>query len=275
MKLVLNDEYKDYAEIVNQAQSEFPGTRNISIIIDTTTYTVTRTLGSGYLPGGEYFNDYELVLSVDNDGYLDKFSESLYINGAYFSTSGLHHLSHSERDEIESYVGQLKKQGVAAEAAYDRIGTREWAEEQAFIPIDVADKAIETAEALITQEKNELRNTFDANYYLERYSDVKEAYGSDAELALDHYVRYGKQEGRSHINEAEVQRLIEEAEAQKALDEAEVLITQEKNELRNTFDAEYYLERYPDVKEAYGSDAELALDHYVPPCVRLVVASNF
>ena len=143
----------------------------------------------------------------------------------------MHNLSYSQRNSVE--------------AAYNQIETREQAEEQRIIAAAEAQKALEAAEALITQEKNELRNSFDASHYLEKYPDVKAAYGNNNELALDHYVRFGKAEGRSDVNEAEL------------------LITEEKNELRNTFDANYYLERYSDVKEAYGSDAELALDHYV------------
>ena len=190
----------------------FSGYRNVTSSWDTSNNTVNIQIGNAYRYGS-YLNDAVAMISFDENGYLDDYSSSGYYYGERFNYKGVHLFTYYERESVES--------------AYDQIEEREM------------------AEALITQEKNELRNTFDAETYLAKYSDVKEAYGSDAELALDHYVRNGKSEGRTDVNEAEL------------------LITEEKNELRNTFDANYYLERYSDVKEAYGSDAELALDHYV------------
>jgi len=190
----------------------FSGYRNVTSSWDTSSNTVNIQIGNAYRYGS-YLNDAVAMISFDENGYLDDYSSSGYYYGERFNYKGVHLFTYYERESVES--------------AYDQIEEREM------------------AEALITQEKNELRNTFDAETYLAKYSDVKEAYGSDAELALDHYVRNGKNEGRTDVNEAEL------------------LITEEKNELRNTFDANYYLERYSDVKEAYGIDAELALDHYV------------
>jgi hypothetical protein len=224
------------------------GSRNVSSSWNTSSNTAYIQIGNTYF-SGYYLSNVKIDISFDNNGYLDGYSMSGSADGAGYSERGLHNLSYSQRNSVE--------------AAYDQIEAREWAEEQALVEAAEAQKALDAAEALITQEKNELRSSFDASYYLEKYPDVKTAYGNNNELALDHYVRFGKAEGRSDVNEAEVQRLIETAEAQKALEAAEALITQEKNELRNTFDASYYLEKYPDVKTAYGNNNELALDHYV------------
>ena len=37
---------------------------------------------------------------------------------------------------------------------------------------------------------------FDADYYLNRYSDLKAAFGSDKNAALNHFMTYGLKEGR-------------------------------------------------------------------------------
>jgi len=226
----------------------FSGSRYVTSSWNTSSNTAYVNIDNTYFRG-YYFNDLRVTISFDNNGYLDQYSMSGYRSGSRFSESGLHNLSYSQRNSVE--------------AAYDQIEAREHAEEQRIIAAAEAQKALEAAEALITQEKNELRSSFDASHYLEKYPDVKAAYGNNNELALDHYVRFGKAEGRSDVNEAEVQRLIEEAEAQKALEAAEALIAQEKDQLRDTFEANFYLARYSDVKEAHGENAEAALDHYV------------
>jgi hypothetical protein len=195
----------------------YEGSRNVTSTWDTTSNTIFIKVGSlyrtDYYYGDVYFSDLNLTVSFDENGWLDQYSVTGFEEGVYFHEKGLHNIPFSKRSDIESYYLQIE--------------------------------AREQAEVLITQEKNTIRSTFDAQYYLDKYPEVKAAYGNHLESALDHYVRWGKAEGRTDLNEAEA------------------LITQEKNELRNTFDASYYLEKYPDVKDVYGNDNELALDHYV------------
>ncbi len=45
---------------------------------------------------------------------------------------------------------------------------------------------------------------FDAEYYAETYPDVKEAFGNDEAALFNHYVQYGKSEGRKPCKEAVV-----------------------------------------------------------------------
>ncbi|MEO1944760.1 MAG: cadherin repeat domain-containing protein [Candidatus Thioglobus sp.] len=161
------------------------GSRNVTSSWNTSSNTAYVKVGSTYF-NGYYLSNVKIDISFDNNGYLDRYSMSGSADGAGYSESGLHNLSYSQRNSVE--------------AAYDQIEAREWAEEQALVEAAETQKSLEAAEALITQTKDELRNTFDAETYLAKYSDVKEAYGSDAELALDHYVRNGKNEGRSYLN---------------------------------------------------------------------------
>jgi hypothetical protein len=190
----------------------YSGSRYITSRWDTSSNTAYVQIGSTYLDGYYLSND-NITVSFDDNGYLDEYSESAYIEGLWFNVSGVHLITYPTRQILE--------------AIYDQIEARE------------------QAEALITQEINQIRGTFDANYYLEKYSDLQAVLGNDTEAALDHYVRYGKDEGRTDVNEAEV------------------LITQEMNELRDSFDAEYYLAKYSALEAVLGNDTERALDHYV------------
>ncbi len=71
---------------------------------------------------------------------------------------------------------------------------------------------------------------FDPEYYASMYDDVKATYGTDERALYNHWLTYGKAEGRSPSP---------------------------------LFDPKYYLEKNPDVKNAYGTDYSKAYDHWV------------
>ena len=71
---------------------------------------------------------------------------------------------------------------------------------------------------------------FDWQYYVNKYADLKKAYGNNQAKLKNHWITYGKKEGRV------------------------------ASEL---FDAKYYLNKYPDLKNAYGNDYRKAYDHFV------------
>jgi hypothetical protein len=72
--------------------------------------------------------------------------------------------------------------------------------------------------------------TFNAQYYLAMYSDLRSAFGTDTTAARDHWLRYGSAEGRS---------------------------------ASPAFDVGYYLGHYSDLKGAFGSDMRAAESHYL------------
>jgi hypothetical protein len=96
----------------------------------------------------------------------------------------------------------------------------------------------------ISQNKDPLKNViatptpeplpekylFDPEYYASMYDDVKATYGTDERALYNHWITYGKAEGRSPSP---------------------------------LFDPKYYLEKNPDVKNAYGTDYSKAYDHWV------------
>lgn len=71
---------------------------------------------------------------------------------------------------------------------------------------------------------------FDAKYYLNRYSDLKSAFGTDYAAALKHFVDYGIGEGRR---------------------------------ASESFDVTLYKANYPDLQELFGDDNTKYVDHYL------------
>lgn len=80
---------------------------------------------------------------------------------------------------------------------------------------------------------------FNAEWYAQRYPDVVEALGNSPATLQNHYNTYGRKEGRmanDHDTEAQ---------------------------LRKLFNANEYATLYPDVKAAFGDNAEAMFQHYI------------
>ena len=71
---------------------------------------------------------------------------------------------------------------------------------------------------------------FDAKFYADKYSDLKEAFGYNESLLKQHYEEFGKREGRS---------------------------------ASPVFDPVYYINKYSDLKSAFGTDYVSAYNHFI------------
>ena len=71
---------------------------------------------------------------------------------------------------------------------------------------------------------------FDAKFYADKYSDLKEAFGFNESLLKQHYEEFGKREGRS---------------------------------ASPVFDPVYYINKYSDLKSAFGTDYVSAYNHFI------------
>ena len=117
-----------------------------------------------------------------------------------------------------------------------------------------------------------LRDVFDAQYYSETYSDLKDAFGTNQTALYKHYKTFGKSEGRTSTALIDVQKY---RAAYPDLDAAfgdnwdayvNHYIKYGFNEGRNsfgTFDARAYADRYPDLKAAFGHDVLALYKHYL------------
>ena len=90
---------------------------------------------------------------------------------------------------------------------------------------------------------------FDAEYYALIYPDVVSVFGTDENALYNHYVTYGKAEGRSAVN----------PNATLMVTDTESIVTDADNE----FDAVYYALNNLDVLAAIGSEYNALYEHYV------------
>ena len=117
-----------------------------------------------------------------------------------------------------------------------------------------------------------LRDVFDAQYYSETYSDLKDTFGTNQTALYKHYKTFGKSEGRTSTALIDVQKY---RAAYPDLDAAfgdnwdayvNHYIKYGFSEGRNsfgTFDARAYADRYPDLKAAFGYDVLALYKHYL------------
>ena len=82
---------------------------------------------------------------------------------------------------------------------------------------------------------------FDAEYYAQMYPDVVAALGTDADAMYQHYVTFGRAEGRQAVS-------------------PDTAVSQPGND---GFDVVFYARMYPDVVAALGTDADALYQHYV------------
>lgn len=133
------------------------------------------------------------------------------------------------------------------------------------------------------------KDVFNVEYYAKRYSDLKNVYGNDQEKLLKHFVLYGMKEGRQGSEEFNVRiyranygdlRNIygdnlekyyihyiiagkTEGRNGKTEKEFENLTVYNGRDYKDIFNAEYYYNRYGDLRNTYGKDAEKLLKHFV------------
>lgn len=116
---------------------------------------------------------------------------------------------------------------------------------------------------------------FDVQYYVNAYSDLKAAFGTNYAAAYDHFINNGMGEGRvgsTFFNaKAYLAANSDVANAYGGANYAgayEHFVGFGKTEGRATegtvnFDAKAYVEKYPDLKAAFGDDYTAAYNHYI------------
>lgn len=91
---------------------------------------------------------------------------------------------------------------------------------------------------------------FDVNFYRGEYNDLKNKYGDNLKDYYLHYIKYGKAEGRKGNSDGSESQL-------------EGTAVYEGVDYSSVYDYEYYINKYPDVRRAYGSDKVKTLRHFV------------
>lgn len=132
---------------------------------------------------------------------------------------------------------------------------------------------------------------YNYNYYVSKYPDIKKAFGFDENAVIQHFVEHGIYEGRQAIASFHIQSYrnrypdLREGYKDNTLGYVHHYINYGKREGRvatgyeNTvvnpttrykgtdyflvYDYNYYVNKYPDIKKAYGYDDTAVLQHFV------------
>ena len=88
-------------------------------------------------------------------------------------------------------------------------------------------------------------SSFNVSIYKENYPDLQKAYGNDLKRYYLHYMNYGKKEGRNATS------IIKAPTSYGGINYSAV------------YDYNYYINKYPDIRKAFGSDKTAALRHFV------------
>ena len=125
---------------------------------------------------------------------------------------------------------------------------------------------------------------YDFNYYINKYDDLKRAFGGDDIAALKHFVNYGMKEGRQAKASFDVRTYknanpdLVKAYGNDFRKYYEHYLTWGYKENRYThnpitfldgvdyskvYNYKYYINKYDDLKKAFGNDDEAALKHFV------------
>lgn len=103
-------------------------------------------------------------------------------------------------------------------------------------------------------EGRQAKGTFNVASYKNRYVDLQKAFGSSLKSYYLHYIEYGKKEGRTATDDnssVDSDSKIEGVTKYRGL------------EFKQVYNFNYYIEKYPDIKLAFGNDPEKALEHFV------------
>lgn len=103
-------------------------------------------------------------------------------------------------------------------------------------------------------EGRQARGTFNVAVYKNKYIDLQKAFGSSWKSYFLHYIEYGKKEGRTATDDnssVDSDSKIEGVTKYRGL------------EFKQVYNFNYYIEKYPDIKQVFGNNPEKALEHFV------------
>lgn len=121
-------------------------------------------------------------------------------------------------------------------------------------------------------KKENYHLVFDANYYLNKYSDVRDNWGNNEQAALQHFLERGMAEGRRGNDLFDVKFYKKDnSDLQRAFGDNWLAYYQhymntgfyEGRQASENFDIISYKTRYADLQKVFGDDYEQYFEHYI------------
>lgn len=126
-----------------------------------------------------------------------------------------------------------------------------------------------TSTSTPTISSDELNGDFDAGAYIASHDDLITAFGYDLAAGRNHYLQYGRDEGRQITFEAD-DYIASYGDLIRAFGydlvkgaEHYIRFGSTEQRTRDLFDEITYLNKYPDLQNAFGADAEAATKHFI------------
>ncbi len=113
---------------------------------------------------------------------------------------------------------------------------------------------------------------FDGEFYLNNYSDLKNAFGNDYKSAYNHFITFGIKEGRQASLCFDVKYYLNyygdlskayQGNYAEAYNHFMIFGIKEGRKSSPYFDVKYYLNNYADLKKAYKEDYKSGYDHFI------------
>ena len=130
------------------------------------------------------------------------------------------------------------------------------------------DKA--TLQHFVTYGMNEGRQAsanFNVTTYKNRYGDLRNAYGNNLKAYYLHYINYGKKEGRNATGTAAAPAASSSSSSNKASSSTSsstsYATTLNGVNYSAVYDFNYYINKYGDLRNAFGTNDKAALQHFV------------
>ena len=168
----------------------------------------------------------------------------------------LHYLKYGireQRNAVKVLNPVTVYNGVDYSAVYD---FRYYQEMNPDIKAYFGEEDEQTLKHFVTRGMKEGRiakKTFDVQSYMYNYRDLRRAFGSNTESYYKHYMKYGVREKRVATGVTQ-------------LNDYETVYTGKYGphlDYSLVYDYNYYINRYPDIKRAFGNDDKAVLEHFV------------
>ncbi|MBQ9233606.1 MAG: hypothetical protein IJ167_06180 [Lachnospiraceae bacterium] len=115
------------------------------------------------------------------------------------------------------------------------------------------------------KEGRQASSEFNVTYYKNRYADLRNAYGTDLKKYYIHYINAGKKEGRDAKTYCAEPKTTSSSTTASSTTTSKSTGTTILNGVNYSavYNYSYYVNKYPDIKKAFGNDDVKALQHFV------------
>ena len=161
---------------------------------------------------------------------------------------------------------QVKTSATTSSASFSNIGTISHKVETTKITVTAEDGSTSEYRLIIgcgVEIEEGFFDGFDVDAYRKRYPQLNEQYGDDIDAYYEHYLLTGKAAGLDGSTDGPFTDESKKDDSSGSSSDSATTAVYNGVDYSPVFNAEYYLNKYSDLKAAFGSDKTAALKHFV------------